>query len=152
MNRRDIATDLFKQGYNCCQAVICAFDDVLKLDKEFLIKLSSAFGGGFARTRNLCGAISAIGMVVGLVLEQETDPEKIKTTAYEVTQQLLNKFKEKNCYLNCGELLKNVKNITSNYVPDARTEEYYKKRPCVKFVGDSAEILEQFLKEKGLLQ
>ena len=32
-------------------------------------------------------------------------------------------------------------------VPEARTKEYYKKRPCAEIIGDAAEILEQFIKE-----
>ena len=35
-------------------------------------------------------------------------------------------------------------------VPEARTNEYYKKRPCAEIIGDAAEILEQYIKENPL--
>ena len=55
----------------------------------------------------------------------------------------LAKFKEENPSIVCKELL-GLSGITPSPVPAARTQEYYKKRPCVDLVGDAAEILEKF--------
>ena len=60
-------------------------------------------------------------------------------------KDLANKFKEKNGSIVCRELLNMPKEVKS-HIPDARTTEYYKKRPCVSLVGDAAEILEDYLK------
>ena len=56
------AAELFLQGYNCAQSVCGAFARELDMEKELLLDMSAAFGGGFARTRNLCGAVSGIGI------------------------------------------------------------------------------------------
>ena len=149
MDRRVKGVDLFKQGYNCAQSVVFAFEDVLGIDKETLLKITSAFGGGFARTRNLCGTVSGMGMVIGLLHKDIDDVEENKKLVYKETREVADRFKELNGYINCGELLKNIKNITSDYVPDKRTEEYYKVRPCTKFVYEAIGLLEDYIREKG---
>ena len=63
--RKQLAYDNFKKGYNCCQSVVLAYADVLPPDKEILEKVTLGFGAGFGRTRNLCGAVSAFGFVTG---------------------------------------------------------------------------------------
>lgn len=151
LDRRVKGVDLFKLGYNCAQAVIFAFEDVLPIDRENLLKITSAFGGGFARTRNLCGTVTGIGMVVGLLHKDLDDVEENKKDVYKEVRSLTDKFIAKNGYMNCADLLKNIKGITDGYVPDKRTEEYYKVRPCVKFVYEAIGILEEYIRENDLV-
>ena len=150
MDRRVKGVDLFKQGYNCAQSVVFAFEDVLGVDKDTLLRLSSAFGGGFARTRNLCGTVSGMGMVIGLLQKPTGDVEADKTNIYKETRKLTDEFIAINGTLNCGELLKNIKSITDGYVPDKRTEEYYRIRPCTKFVYDAIGIMEKYIRDNNL--
>ncbi|MDE6189882.1 MAG: C-GCAxxG-C-C family protein [Clostridia bacterium] len=145
IDRKKKAYDLFKQGYNCAQSVVVAFEDVLDLDRQTLLNVSVGFGGGFGRTRNLCGAVSAIAIVLGLYLPHSDKPMEDKANIYKHIQNLSEEFKKRNASDNCGELLKNVKNLTSGYEPQVRDEEYYKMRPCIKFVLDSVEILDNFI-------
>lgn len=142
MDRTIIAHDLFKQGYNCAQAVVLAFADVLPLEFKQLEAVSSAFGGGFAKTRNVCGAVSGIGMVLGLMSEMSADATKTKLDVYSNVRQCTDEFMKLNGTLLCGELLRNLTNITSDYVPSERTKEYYAERPCVKFVMEAVELIE----------
>lgn len=148
--RKQLAYDNFKKGYNCCQSVVLAYADVLPLDEATLEKLTLGFGAGFGRTRNLCGAVSAYGFVTGLVHDRGETVAADKADVYKQITQLDEKFKQLNGSDICAELLKNVKNLTAGYVPEVRDEEYYKVRPCAKFVVDSAGIIYDFLKEKGL--
>ena len=62
----DKAKELFLSGYNCSQAVFGAFCDDLGLDFETAVMLSSSFGGGMGRLREVCGALSGAFMVAGL--------------------------------------------------------------------------------------
>ena len=57
----------FCEGYNCSQAVVLAFCEDLNLDKELALKLSSSFGGGMGRLREICGAVSGMFMVAGIL-------------------------------------------------------------------------------------
>ena len=149
MTRREAAMDYFKQGYNCSQSIVLAFADLVTVDKDTLAKLASSFGGGMGRLREACGSVSGMFMISGLLYGYE-GPEtgKVKADHYAVIQELARRFEEKHGSIVCRELLGlSVRHDVP--VPEARTNEYYKKRPCVEIVGDAAEILEQYINERA---
>lgn len=146
MTRREKAMQLFEEGYNCAQAVFLAFEDLHGIDRKTAAKLSSSFGGGMGRLREVCGAVSGMFMTAG-VLYGYDDPKASteKSDHYSRIQELAKAFEEKNGSIVCRELLGlEVKREVP--VPEARTVEYYKKRPCKELVGDAAEILEAYIK------
>ena len=57
-NHAERARQLFFEGYNCAQAVLCAFSDVTGFDTETSARMASSFGGGMGRLRQTCGAVS----------------------------------------------------------------------------------------------
>ena len=67
MDHGERAAELFLQGYNCAQAVAVAFCDVTGLEPDFTARMASSFGGGMGRMREVCGAVSGMLMVAGLV-------------------------------------------------------------------------------------
>ncbi len=152
MTRREVAESLFLQGYNCTQAIVRAFCDVVDIDEETLTKIASSFGGGMGRLREVCGAVSGMFLIEGL-LEGYTEPNNLTAKAehYARIQTLANRFKDKNGSIICRELL-GVKAEIVSAVPDERTPEYYKTRPCARLIGDCAEILDEFLKERGIIK
>lgn len=147
MTKREKAMSLFKEGYNCSQAVFGAFAEELGLDLETALKISSSFGGGMGRMREVCGAVSGMFMTAGLKYGYSSPKDvKAKTAHYKLIQELAEKFKDKNKYIVCRQLL-GLEGQDKNYVPSERTDEYYKKRPCAELIGDAAEILEQYFNE-----
>ena len=140
------AKELFKQGYNCSQSVLGVFCEELGMDFETAMKISSSFGGGMGRMREVCGTISGMFMAAGLAFASSSDSAVEKGEHYKRIQELAKRFKEQNGSIICRELLQGVETSTSPH-PSERTETYYKKRPCVELVGDSVEILEQYMKE-----
>lgn len=151
MTRREIAENNFKSGFNCAQSVVLAFIDLLKIDREVALAMSSSFGGGMGRMREVCGTVSGMLMVLG-ALEGYTEPIEVskKQEYYATIQALAGKFREKNGSIICRDLLGLAQGV-SNPKPEERTPDYYKKRPCALLCGDAAEILEEHLKEKGIL-
>lgn len=150
MDRKKLGIDAFTKGYNCCQSVVFAFKNDLPLDENTLLDLSVGFGAGFARTRNICGTVSAMGIVTGLLTKKTGDVKKDKDESYKLLQDLINQFIDENSTIICGELLKNLR-VSTTPISEERTKEYYKVRPCAKFVEDSIEILEKYLIENGLI-
>ncbi|MBE6904179.1 MAG: C_GCAxxG_C_C family protein [Ruminococcaceae bacterium] len=144
-SKREKAMKLFKEGYNCSQAVLLAFADDLGIDKKTAAMLASSFGGGMGRMREVCGAVSAMFMIAGLKYGY-SDPlaQEEKKEHYELIQRLAQSFKEKNHSIICRELLDGVP--VKEGAPEERTEQYYKKRPCAELVGDAAEIVEKLFK------
>jgi C_GCAxxG_C_C family probable redox protein len=141
------AAALFTQGYNCAQSVFVAFSDVTGMDEELSKRISSSFGGGMGRMREVCGACSAMFMIAGILYGEGTETDNsIKTEHYKRIQYLAEEFRKKHETIICRELLKGLE-VTSTPTPEKRTEQYYKVRPCVKFVRTAAEILDRYLEE-----
>ena len=149
MDRKEMAMNNFLKGYNCSQSVLLAFSDLPGMpDEETLARLGSSFGGGMGRLREVCGTVTAMFMVAGFLYGYE-GPEtgKIKADHYARIQELAAEFEKRNGSIICRELLGlNVKH--DKPVPAARTEEYYKKRPCKELAGMAAEILENYRREQ----
>lgn len=145
------AKDLFLEGYNCSQAVFGAFAEELGMDLNTAMKLASSFGGGIGRLREVCGAVSGMCLVAGLKYGY-CDPKakEEKTAHYKRVQELADTFKKENGSIVCRELLENSmkKPADTKPNPEARTNEYYKKRPCVQLVMQAASIVENYMKEK----
>ena len=147
MTRRELAKENFMNGYNCSQALVLAFEDMVPIDRESLLKLASSFGGGMGRLREVCGSVSGMFMIAGLLYGYD-GPEtgQVKADHYARIQELARRFEETHGSIVCREMLGlNVKHDAPT--PEARTKEYYKKRPCPDIVGDAAEILEKYIEE-----
>lgn len=145
MTRAEKAEALFKNGYNCAQAVLGAFAEDLGLPLETAMKLSSSFGGGMGRMREVCGACSGMFMAAGLLYgysSPETGPAKMEL--YERIRDLADRFRKENGSIICRELLDGA---TVGGTPEARTETYYQKRPCGEYVRIAAAILETYIEE-----
>jgi C_GCAxxG_C_C family probable redox protein len=146
----DCAKDLFKKGYNCSQAVFAAFCDETGLDLEDALKISSSFGGGMGRLREVCGAVTGMFMVAGMKYGY-ADPadQSKKYEHYALIQTMAKKFEEENGSIICRELL----GLTLKHdlpLPEKRTESYYKKRPCAEFVAYAAQILDEYIENKNM--
>ncbi len=144
MKNSEKAVKLFTDGYNCAQAVFGAFADDLGLLEATALKMAAPFGGGVGRQREICGAVSGMLMAFGFLYGYET-PEtgNIKMQHYEQTRALCDKFVVQNGSIICRDILKTAE---VGGTPEARTEQYYYERPCVRCVRIAAEILEEYIK------
>lgn len=142
------AMALFREGYNCSQSVFLAFEDCYDIDHQSALRLSSSFGGGMGRLREVCGAVSGMFMVAGLMYGYD-DPKDMeaKTEHYARIQELARRFEEVNGSIVCRNLL-GLGSGKDSHVPEKRTEEYYKKRPCGQLVGIAAMIMENYIREQ----
>lgn len=152
-SRKEKGMELFMQGYNCSQAVVLAFADVIGVDQDQVARLSASFGGGLARLRHVCGTVSGMSMVAGM-LTASSDPKDTqkKKENYETVQRLAKEFEKRNGSIICRELLglgTEHTSVSREYrtgaTPEPRTKEYYDKRPCKELIGEACEILEEFL-------
>ncbi len=136
----------FKQGYNCAQSVVAAFADIYGFTPEQAFKMAASFGGGIGRMRMTCGAACGLFMLAGLETGTvEGSDRKGKSYNYEIVQDLAAKFKEINGSLICAELLGLNKEKNLSPYAEARTSEYYTKRPCVAMVETAARLFADFL-------
>lgn len=141
----ELAKEYFKKGYNCAQAVLLAFAEECGLDEKTAAVMASSFGGGMGRLREVCGCVSGMFLAAGL-LYGYSDPNdaEAKKEHYARIQQLGEAFRKENGSIVCRELL-GLSVQTEPPTPEARTEQYYKKRPCVELVGCAAGILAEYI-------
>ena len=142
MTKGETAKNNFLTGKNCSVSVALAFKDELNLPESTIKKLLIGFGGGLARQRLTCGAISAMTAVLSFAL---SDGEN-KAEIYAIIQKACEDFKNETGSLVCGELLSGIARNDSSSVPEKRTAEYYKKRPCADICALAATITEKYLK------
>lgn len=141
------AVNNFKSGYSCAQSVFLAFAEDFGFDKETALRLSSSFGAGMGRLREVCGAVSSMFAIAGLKYGYTSpNDDEAKAKHYELIQTLAEKFKSKYGTIICRELLE-LPEGSDSPIPSKRTDEYYATRPCEAFVRLASEIIEQhFLK------
>ncbi len=142
------AQDFFTAGYNCAQAVVLAYEDIIGSDSGTLARLAASFGGGLSRLREVCGAVSGMAFVTGAIIPVD-DPLNIaaKKENYSLMQSFAEKFREENGSIVCRELL-GLSQHKDSPTPSERTSEYYRKRPCVEYVATAARIVGEYLATK----
>ena len=133
--RSERALELHRSGYNCCQAVACAFADVVDMEEEELFCITEGFGLGMGGMRGTCGAVSGAVAIMSLVNSKGSGDLQNKRDTYKYTRRIVEKFEEKNTSAICHEL----KGVETKKV----------LRACPGCVQDAAEILEECLKERG---
>lgn len=151
MTRADKAVEYFSAGCNCAQAVFLAFGDIMKLDDKTALKLSSSFGGGFGRMREVCGAVSGMCMVLGMLYGyDDIKSQDVKKAHYARIQQCMKEFKEQNGTYICGELI-GEEGKDTGVNPSERTKDFYKRRPCSELVRIAAQITEKYIQQNPVV-
>jgi len=143
-SKGEIASALFRNGYNCSQSVFGAFAQDLGIPFDTAMKISCSFGGGMGRLREVCGAVSGMLLVCGMAKGYST-PETgdVKAEHYRLVQTLAKRFKELHGSLYCRDLLGGT--VSDLPTPTERTPEFYQKRPCERLIASAADILEEIL-------
>ena len=145
VDREYMAEQLFRSGYNCSQTVFATFADAAGMTEEEAARLASPFGAGFGKMREVCGAVSGMVLLAG-VLRGYSDPAdaEAKKELYALVQNMCNEFKEREGSLICRELL-GLREGEDLPEPAARTEEYYQSRPCIRLCRTAAAIARKYL-------
>lgn len=147
MDHAKKARELFTAGYNCAQSVVGAFEEEIGLPRETLMKMASGFGGGMGGLRSTCGAVTGMFMALGLLSGYGVAGDQAaKTAHYARIRALAESFEQEQGTLICRELLSSLPGKLQKD-PLPRTEEYYKVRPCVRFVEHAARLLEEMIEQ-----
>ncbi|MFA7117551.1 MAG: C-GCAxxG-C-C family protein [Sphaerochaetaceae bacterium] len=96
MDRIQVALDYHHKGYNCAQAVACAFSDMTGLDEQTVFRMCEGFGFGMGGGKLTCGALSGAVVIASLLSSKGYDPSALsKTHTYLVAKQIGEQFLEK---------------------------------------------------------
>lgn len=140
-SRAQRAVELFKQGFNCSQAVFASCADLYGInDEQLALRLAASFGGGTGRMRMTCGAANGMFMLAGLHNGSSTPHDNEgKMKNYAFVQQLAGEFKNTYGSLICAELL-GLASRPEEPKPAERTQQYYEKRPCPEMIAEAVRI------------
>lgn len=145
MKPAEKAIKLYKEEYNCSQAILSAYAEELGIDEKTAISVASSFGGGIARTGKTCGAVTGALMVLGMKQwNSEVEKEEAKAHVYNVSNQLMQEFEARNNALNCEELLG-----VSVSTPEGRAvvkANQLSSKVCHRVINDVTEILDKLIK------
>lgn len=123
------AAELFMEGYNCAQAVLLAFSDVTGLENTQAAQMISSFGG-MGGLREVCGAVSGMLMVAGILYGYESPTDDVaKKAHYARVQELAERFRQETGSIICREILKNIE---ISPVPSPPDSEVLRKAPLRK--------------------
>ncbi len=146
--RVERARQLFLEGYNCAQAVVMAYADVMGVEPEMAARLAAPFGGGMGRMREVCGTVSGMTFIAGAI-SPSCDPKNMEERKrnYALVQHFAERFRSENGDIVCRRLLglEPRDEAHETAMPSERTAEYYKKRPCVEYVASAAAIVADYL-------
>ncbi|MBR0463170.1 MAG: C_GCAxxG_C_C family protein [Clostridia bacterium] len=143
----ELAGELFLKGYNCAQAVFCAFADVTGFDIDASARMASSFGGGLGRLRETCGAVSTAALVLGIVRGYDTPGDyEAKKGHYALVREFARRFQAAEGSIRCSELL-TCAGLSAEVGgdPEQRSADFYAKRPCPRLVCEAARILDDML-------
>ncbi|MFA4860346.1 C-GCAxxG-C-C family protein [Methanoregula sp.] len=144
LTRADDAEALFREGFSCAQAVSLAFAGDYGIDRETVLKLSCALGGGMGHTDNTCGAVTGALLVIGMKYGRtRVDDMAAKEKTYAVTKEFMAEFQHRNPSLRCTDLL--GYNLSSDRELALAKEKGAFKAKCPFLVRSAAEILEEIL-------
>lgn len=145
MTKDKLASSLFREGYNCAQAVLMAFAEELGAEPMALARLAAPFGGGMGRMREVCGAVSALLMLQGMTEGYTDISSRVpKKECYARVQKLMRAFADEMGSFNCRELL--GAEGAEAPEPAVRDEAYYQSRPCERCCMCAARLGEKLLK------
>lgn len=133
MNKTETVLQLHKEKCSCAQCILVAYSDELGVDDLTAYKLGDGIGGGFGKMRNLCGAVNAMGIIIGSLNSGNLDQKGLtKEKSMEEVRKCVKKFTDKNNSLLCSELLA------------ANSED----RTCDNLITDCSAIIEEYIEER----
>jgi C_GCAxxG_C_C family probable redox protein len=128
------ARELFQSEYNCAESVLMAIAQSQGIGTEWIPRLATGFGGGIARTGQVCGALSGAIIGMGLVLGRD-NPEVKADDFYAAVQKLLADFEASHGTTQCRALT-HLDFMTPEGRANYRTSDAAAR--CLEYVGEAA--------------
>ena len=138
IDAKQAAGQNFREGFNCAEAVVHAFRDILNPGlSDDAVRMASGFGGGLGHAGCLCGALTGATMVLGM-LQGRVSPRESREPVYASAREFHDRFREKFGATCCR--------VLNPHPFDSREH----LRTCIKITGNTAELLQVYMEEKGV--
>ncbi|MCU0287326.1 MAG: C-GCAxxG-C-C family protein [Acidobacteria bacterium] len=144
MTNKEQALAMFDEGFCCSQAVITPYVEQWGLDREHFLKLTDAFGGGIGGLANICGAVSAAIMLIGLKYGRTSASDlDARQKTRKMVKEFVKLYNERNGFIDCKNLL-GVDISTGEGMAEAKEKGYFNSK-CPGLIEDAVDILNSIL-------
>jgi len=134
-------------GFSCSQAILMTYGPALGLDEKTAAKLGSGLGGG-CRTGEVCGAVSAACLILGLkhgptgpATADHPADQAARAKTYSLVTEFMTRFQARHNHVRCQDLL-GCNIATPEGMKSAQERKLFTVL-CPNFVQSAAEILEK---------
>ncbi len=145
-SRIEDATNRFRRGFNCAQAVFSAYAPSVGVGEEVALKISTGFRAGMGRQQEVCGAVTGAFMVLG---SKHGMTDTADTAGKEMTYAQVKEFTRRFCKLHgsisCRELL--GCDINTGEGKRIYSERKLSATVCLPCVQDACKIIEEIAVE-----
>jgi C_GCAxxG_C_C family probable redox protein len=144
-NKKEMAIQIFTNGYNCAQAVLYSFKDEININGDKALKMACGLGAGMGRNGEVCGAVTGGIITIGAKYGRGENDDKTATeNTYAKTKELMVRFQEEHGTYICRELLDGCNLTTEEGQLFFRENDLFNS-VCKKCVGSVIQILEDIL-------
>lgn len=99
------ATERHERGYNCAQAVVCAFAERLGVEEKVLFRATEGLGLGMGGMQGTCGAASGACVVAGLANSTgNLERPDSKASTYAISRRITDRFAHEAGAVRCADL------------------------------------------------
>jgi C_GCAxxG_C_C family probable redox protein len=99
------ATERHERGYNCAQAVACAFAERLGVEEKVLFRATEGLGLGMGGMQGTCGAASGACVVAGLANSTgNLERPDSKASTYVISRRITDRFAHEAGAVRCADL------------------------------------------------
>ena len=138
------ASRRFSAGCRCSEAILAEYGERFGLAPDLAMKIGCAFGGGLGSTGDVCGAVTASIVVLGLKHGRtDKDDAGRRIAADGKVKEFLERFKRKHKHHRCNDLVGFDRSTPEGHDKAAAAGAF--KRLCPGYVEDAAKILEELL-------
>lgn len=143
------ALELFTNGYSCSQSILIAFAKDVNIDKDTAFRIGAGLGGGVGRTQNICGAINAGAIILGLKFgNYPPDDSEAKNKLANKVAKFVNECKMELGATQCLELTK--VDLNNETLKQHASSSGHLAKVCNNAVEVVAKILEEYIEPNSL--
>lgn len=136
--------DAFNSGLCCAESVLTVVSYEQNIESDLIPSIATGFCSGMARTCNMCGAVSGGIISLNLYHNKFPNPDR-KEKLYKDINVLIERFETKFGTSNCKQLL-------DCDLATEKGQSIFNKlnlgSKCSEFVGTSAQIVNEIIKQK----
>lgn len=140
------AKELFISGHNCAQSVFLPYAVKKQISEDSALMMMSPFGGGIAKTDNLCGAVTGAIAAIGINLGHK-DPEDADTkqACNKKVQEFIRMFKSEFNHIHCTKLINYNLGIEEEAKLAQKSGVFESK--CTLYVTRASEMVNELIDE-----